>query len=145
MWFSTNIGYGFFLGTYSKKFIKLHDKLKIEKQPFQLFALVPEIYNKIDLTKDSIKALVNVYIGFEPKFREFADIIALGDMLKDYVKTSNITTYNHINFFSGLDIANHSIIFKEEIPNELELTSEDDDLLLILEDNFLSNETQEET
>jgi hypothetical protein len=135
MWFTTNIGYGFYLGSYSKKFLKLYDKLKVEKQPFQLFALIPEIYNKIDLTEDSIKALVNIYIGFEPKFREFADIIALGDMLKDYVKTSNIITYSHINFFSGLDIANHITVFKE-IPNEFKLTADEDNFLILLDDNL---------
>jgi hypothetical protein len=134
MWFCTNVGYGFYLGTYSKKFIKLNDKLKTEKSPFKLFALIPEIYNKIDLTKDAIRSLLNVYIGIEPRFRELTDIIAFGDMLKDYVKTSNITTYSQLNFFSGVDIERYYSLF-DPLPSDLIINTEDDDLL-ILYDNL---------
>ena len=136
MWFTTNVGYGFFLGTYSKKFIKLNEKLKTEKQPFKLFALIPEIYNKIDLTKDAIRSILNVYIGFEPRFREIADISALGDMLKDYVSTSNITVYSHANFFSGVDIERYYSLF-DLMPADLEPISvdfENDDLLILYDD-----------
>ncbi len=136
MWFTTNIGYGFFLGTYSKKFITLSEKLKTEKQPFRLFALIPEIYNKIDLTKDAIRSLLNVYIGFEPKFREMADISALAVMLEDYVKTSNIIVYSRINFFSGVDIERYYMLF-DSVPEDLkDKMGEEEDNLLILFDNL---------
>ena len=131
MWFGTNIGYGFFLGNYSKKFIKLNDKLKLEKQPFRLFALIPEIYNKIDLTRDAIRGLINVYLGVEAKFRNFEDLKALGDMLSDYVKTSNIPIYSGLNFFSGVDIERHFLLFEIVPEHEPEVAPE------IISDGFL--------
>lgn len=136
MWFATNIGYGFFLGTYSKKFINLNNKLKLEKSPFRLFALIPEIYNKIDLTKDAIKSLVNVYIGFEPKYRSFEDIQMLSAMLKDYVTTSGIIVYTNINFFSGVDVQPYYLLFQNVPENNLEGLLENEDSLLLLYDNI---------
>lgn len=141
MWFGTNIGYGFFLGNYSKRFIKLNDKLKLEKQPFRLFALLPEIYNKIDLTRDAIRGLTNVYFGVEAKFRNFEDLKALGDMLTDYVKTSNIPIYSGLNFFSGVDIERHYLLFEsvpenvpESVPENVnEEVFEFDDMLFVEE------------
>lgn len=136
MWFATNIGYGFFLGTYSKKFINLNNKLKLEKSPFRLFALIPEIYNKIDLTKDAIKSLVNVYIGFEPKYRSFEDIQMLSAMLKDYVTTSGIIVYTNVNFFSGVDVQPYYLLFQNVPENNLEGLLENEDSLLLLYDNI---------
>uniref|UniRef100_A0A6C0KSJ0 Uncharacterized protein n=1 Tax=viral metagenome TaxID=1070528 RepID=A0A6C0KSJ0_9ZZZZ len=136
MWFSTNIGYGFFLGTYSKKFIKLNEKLKVEKQQFRLFGLVPDIYNKIDLTKDAIRSLTNVYIGFEPKFRNFEDIRAMSDMLTDYIKTSNISVYSNINFFSGIDIERYYLLFENIPANSLEMFLDNEDNFLTLYDDL---------
>lgn len=136
MWFATNIGYGFFLGTYSKKFINLNNKLKLEKSPFRLFALIPEIYNKIDLTKDAIRSLVNVYIGFEPKYRSFEDIQMLSAMLKDYVTTSGIIVYTNANFFTGVDVQPYYLLFQNVPENNLEGLLENEDSLLLLYDNI---------
>jgi hypothetical protein len=55
-------------------------------------------------------------------------------MLKDYVKTSNITTYSQLNFFSGVDIERYYSLF-DPLPSDLIINTEDDDLL-ILYDNL---------
>ena len=120
MWFFTNLVYGFCLGYYSKKFILINDQILASKQPFKLFAFLPEIYNGIDLLSTDIKPLIRVYLGFEPSFRNLNDVLDIAVMLTDFVKSCTIikTTNGGPDFFSGIDIGNHFILFE---PNEVEI------------------------
>lgn len=111
MWLVSKVVCGYFLGMYSKKFLKLN--LMLSQTPFQLFGLVHEIHNGEDILIEGMKPFTEVYLGFEPNFRKSEDIIILQNMLEDFTRSLKVYTIGNINFFSGMDVDKYFKLFTE--------------------------------
>lgn len=112
-WFFSNTVYGYYLGPYSTELVKLEKKLK--DQPFEIMALIPEIYNGIDIEK--IHSMVHLYIGFNPQFKSLDSIKATANCLTEYIIAMEIKVRGDLNFYSGINAENIFTVF--EYDNEL--------------------------
>ena len=109
-WFSSNVIYGYYLGPYSNA--PIHEP---KDQPFEIFALIPEIYNGVDTEK--IESLVHLYIGFNPQFRTLENIKCIANCLTEYVIAMKIPIRGDLNFYTGINAENIITVF--DYKNEL--------------------------